>query len=355
MRVHQYDSGPKPPADAARQLGGDWSAMISNAAAGYREHYRLLGIDDSVVRRVAGWSMEAVARWHQPLADQLVAMADGAAVPVDQITMLTARTEILAAADKSVTGPGECSTLVDVAGSIAFQTWDWHPQLVPDALWWRSTTADGRWVKTFTEPGMPAKIGLNSAGLSVNFNILHHATDSADGGVPVHVIARRILDEARTVDDAYALACSASVSASTVITVLATGNNSPEAVAIEISPAGVALVRPTDEWLVHTNHFLDPGLTAGGVIPPVSTTRRRLDHLVAAQPAATVGLAALAERLCGEAGEDAPICMQADTSLRATEQWRTLLSVRLEPATGRIEYWPGTPYDASVAGACLQF
>ena len=57
----------------------------------------------------------------------------------------------------------------------------------------KSSTADGHWVKTFSEPGMPAKIGLNSAGLSINFNILHHTADSALGGVPVHVVARRIL------------------------------------------------------------------------------------------------------------------------------------------------------------------
>ncbi|GAA3099686.1 isopenicillin-N N-acyltransferase-like protein [Kribbella aluminosa] len=365
MRVHRYDSGSTPPLDAARQLGRDWSAAISTAAAGYREHYRLLGIDDPVVRRVARSSLEATAAWWPSQADRLVATAEGAGIPTDDIAMLTARTEVLAAANES--GPGECSTLVDLGSSVAFQTWDWHPQLVPEALWWRSTTADGQWVKTFTEPGMPAKIGLNSAGLSVNFNILHHTSDSSAGGVPVHVVARRILEEARTVDDACELARSAPVSASSVITVLATfatlttlatlaaGNESPAAAAIEISPAGVAAVEPAGEWLVHTNHFLDPQLRAGGVIPPLSTSAQRFEHLAAARPAATTGLAALADQLCGTSRDSAPICMKADPSLPPTQRWQTLLSVRLEPRTGRVEYWPGTPYDAVHAGPCLRF
>src|SRR5206468_3274910 len=125
-----------------------------------------------------------------------------------------------------------------------------------------------------------------------------------------------------------------------------------EAAAIEISPAGVSVIEPDGEWLVHTNHFLDPHLRAGGVIPPDSTTLQRFDHLAATRPAATTGLAALADRLCGAS---APICVTADLSLPATQRWQTLLSVRLEPASGRVEYWPGTPYEAMRAGHGLQF
>ncbi|GAA3141971.1 carcinine hydrolase/isopenicillin-N N-acyltransferase family protein [Nonomuraea salmonea] len=94
----------------------------------------------------------------------------------------------------------------------------------------------------------------------MHFNILRHESDTADLGVPVHLIARRILDEAASVEEAAGIARSARVSASTVITVV----TESDAGSIEISPAGVAVIPPgPDGVLLHCNHFLDADLAAG--------------------------------------------------------------------------------------------
>ncbi|MGH3660038.1 MAG: C45 family autoproteolytic acyltransferase/hydrolase, partial [Micromonosporaceae bacterium] len=282
MRIHQYHSTSPDPFTRGRALAERFRGQIRRAVEAYRGHFRALGIDDGTADAVADASYQAVVAWSPQYAEELRGIAAGAGLTVPEVSLLNARTEVLAAAVPI--GQGECSTLVRVtAPTLAAQTWDWHPALAPDALLWRYDIGPRHWVKTFTEPGMLAKIGVNSRGLAAHFNILHHRGDHAGGGVPVHVIARRILDEAGTVEDAYRIAASAPVSASTVITVLAVGeepDDPPAAGSIEISPAGTALVTPgPDGWLVHTNHFLDPELRTGEATPDDGTTVARYEHL----------------------------------------------------------------------------
>ncbi|MGH3661713.1 MAG: C45 family autoproteolytic acyltransferase/hydrolase [Micromonosporaceae bacterium] len=356
MRIHEYRSTSREPAARGRAFGERWAGPVARAATAYRGHFRAFGIDDATVAAVADASYQAVLEWGPSYAEELRGIADGAGLPVREISMLNARTEVLAAVAPS--GDGECSTLVRADASLlSAQTWDWHADLVPDALVWRYDTGPGHWVKTFTEPGMLAKIGVNSRGLAAHFNILHHRSDHAGGGVPVHVIARRILDEAGSVDDAYRIAASAPVSASTVLTVAATASGTTGAGSIEISPAGTALVSPgADGWLVHTNHFLDPELGAGGVNPDASTTIARYDHLRQVRSGLRGGsLPEVAELMCGAPGAAAPICVTEDPDAAPVDQWRTLLTVLLDPVGGTMEYWPGSPHQAAGAAHAHRF
>lgn len=366
MKVQRHDSGSRTAPSRGRELGATWAGPIRAAVTAYQGHFRDLGVADDTVAAIADASTEALSRWSPELGDELTSIAEGARLTTRQLGLLNARTEVLAAAPPP--SEGECSTLVrvppanDLERATAFQTWDWHSALVPEALMWRYEPAPGQWVKTFTEPGMLAKIGINARGLAVHLNILHHGTDSASGGVPVHAIARRILDEAATVGEAFDIAQSAEVSASSVLTVLATGSGAPEASSIEVSPAGTALVPASEDgWLVHTNHFLDHELREGaGLLDESSTSLPRYAHLEGLRATDPSGaglsgsetqgprmpgteLPALARTLCGPAGAATPICMQDNLTLPVHLRWRTLLSILLHPSSGSIEYWPGRP------------
>ncbi|MEU8247801.1 C45 family peptidase [Nonomuraea sp. NPDC048916] len=358
MRLHEHDSGGRRSPERGREFGRVWASRIHTAIAAYRRHYLQLGIDPDTCAAVSEKSCQALFAWHPALGEELESIAGGAGITVAELGLLNSRTEILAAAPPK--GDGECSTVARARADgppVAFQTWDWHPHLVPDAALWRYSPAPGRWVKTFTEPGMLAKIGLNSAGLGVNFNLLHHRADGAGDGVPVHAIARRILDEAGTVREAVDLARSATVSASTAITVTALAPVA-EAVSIELTPAGtVAIPARADGWLIRTNHLLSPSLRDGDVRHPTSTTLLRYAHLDKALPAgeAAGGLPELAGRLCGEAGDEAPICMREDLRLPEPARRRTMLTVRLDHAGGFMEYWPGTPADVAEEGHARRF
>lgn len=366
MKTIDVDTGSMTGGDRGRRFGQQCADQIATAIALYHGHFRDLGIPDEAAAEVADAAYLATCRWDRGLGAELAAVAEGARVPLREVCLLNARTEVLALA--RTPGEGECSTAVRLASPpvtpLAFQTWDWHAHLAPTGVLWRTADSQGRWVKTFTEPGVLAKIGMNSAGLSANFNILHHDSDAevgaAAGGVPVHLVVRSILDRAATVQEALAIARSAPVTASSVITVVATGGGPAEAGSIEISPAGTALVRPgPDGWLLHTNHFLDPDLATGDLPYPGSTTRQRYTHLERVTSvigdAADGELAALAGQLCGAAGSDAPICMASDPALPAVRRWNTLLTVLLHPAEGVVEYWPGSPAAVAEAGRAQRF
>lgn len=340
-----------------RELGAAFAPQFRRTAELYLDHFAELGIPADEVHAIAERSHRALESWAPGLAAESDAIADTARLERWQLAAVGARTEILAAAPPRT--EGECSTAVHVGAGApeTIQTWDWHDFLVPEGLLVEFEGASGLAVKMFTEFGTAAKIGVNSAGLGLHFNILSHETDSAAGGVPVHAIARRILEEARTVDDAHRLAASADVSASTVFTVFTQDASGSRAASIEVSPAGVGLVEPgADGWLFHTNHFLDPALSAGDTMPADSTTAERFAHLDAVRgDLAGLDPAARALAACGGLGEDAEICMTPDPSLPRIDQWATLLTISVDtmPADDGgfgLDVFPGRPDQAASAG-----
>ncbi|MBB4981210.1 MULTISPECIES: C45 family autoproteolytic acyltransferase/hydolase [Streptomyces] len=350
MELHTLITGTTDPRERGTLLGTRFGAQVRRVAELYREHFAVLGLPADRVRDLAGRSHEALRAWAPHLAEESDACADAAGVERWTVAAVGARTEILAACPEP--GKGECSTAVFAPAGAApqtVQTWDWHDLLVPDALLHALTPSEGRTVKLFTEFGAPGKIGVNSAGLGVHFNILFHASDSAGGGVPVHAVARRILDEADTLDRAVEIASTARVSASTSLTVVTADCS---AASLELSPAGLAVVPAgEDGWLLHTNHFLDAGLAAGDTGPADSMTAERLAHLRAVR-AAMPGLspAERARAFCGEGGADAVVCMRPDAHKPPHEQWGTLLTVGLDTADCAIDYLAGAPHEAPASG-----
>ncbi|GAA2093567.1 MULTISPECIES: C45 family autoproteolytic acyltransferase/hydolase [Brevibacterium] len=382
-----------------REIGLRFSAEIARSAQLYLDLYRTKGIPDAVVARVIRGSREALADWDPEQFAELSAMAEAAAsvrgraggenagsgerglgrgafTGLDAVLAVTARTEVLATAGRA--GLGECSTAVLLPPGNAMpwtlQTWDWYADLVPQGLVLDYTSAAGVGVRTFTEFGAPAKIGINAAGLGVHFNILHHASDHGGGGVPVHAVARRVLDHAQTVAEAVEIARSAPVSASSVLTVV---TREPDAVSIELCPDGVGVVRP---WtggadpgtrvLLHTNHFLDPEL-ARGDRATAKLTAERYAHLQARSHELTVperaqygaggavagrsgqeptererrdaARAEFAAALCGPDGAGAPICMRPVPGGAPEEQGETLLTVSLDVERGEMDCFAGDP------------
>ncbi|MFC9388461.1 C45 family autoproteolytic acyltransferase/hydolase [Streptomyces venezuelae] len=383
MKLHSLRTQTTDPRERGTALGTWFGDQVSRIAELYLEHFATLGIPEGQVRAIATRSHEALRAWAQALADESDACADASGVERWQVAAVGARTEILAAGPAP--GKGECSTAVFAPPGTppqTMQTWDWHDSLVPDALLHELTPRTGRTVKLFTEFGVPGKIGVNSAGLGVHFNILFHATDATDAtyatgtsnttdarhaadatarttgtdavphhplpaaGVPVHAIARRILDEADTLDQAVEIASTARVSASTSLTVVTADSR---AASLELSPAGLAVVPAgEDGWLLHTNHFLDAGLAAAEAGTSDSLTAERLAHLKAVR-ALMPGLdpGERAKALCGAAGADAVVCMRPDEAKPAHQQWGTLLTIGLDVNGCALDYLAGAPYEAT--------
>lgn len=353
MKLHHLTTQTTDPAERGRAIGRLYGGFVRQSSERYLEHFGILGVPAEQVRAIVDRSREALLEWYPALVVESDATAAAAGIEPWQAFAVGARTEVLAVAPSA--GEGECSTAVrvprDGSAPETIQTWDWHDDLATDGLLHRLSVVNGREVKLFTEFGTAAKIGVNDAGLGLHFNILSHRSDSEAGGVPVHAVARRILEEATTLAEAREIAASARVSASTVFTVAAFRDGEAEAASIEVAPAGVGIVPPNDAgWVVHTNHFLDPVLAEGDTMRAESTTQERYAYTVAAGDAMT-GLDAVARAAAfcgGDAG--APICMRPDQTKPAHEQWGTLLTIALDLPGFALEVHAGTPDEVAASG-----
>lgn len=326
-------------AGTAEELGARHRPAIQRNLDGYLTLFGATGATEDRVRAWAERALERTAAWAPRLVAEIEAVARGAGLQTWQVAAMNARTEILAALRD--TGPGECSTLVvlrDGGPPLTLQTWDWLDHLRDAPLLWEYAASPDRVVRTFTEAGTLAKIGVSDAGLGVHFNILRHAGDSADIGVPVHLVARRILDEATTVGEATEIARSARTSASTVLTVV----TRDAARVLEISPAGVGVVDPREDGvLAHTNHFLDPALATGevhGVERP--GTYARLAHLLDGSAALAAPDDTARTRAMTTHGE-APVCAHPDPALPLQERWTTLAAISIDLSAARLRVHRG--------------
>ena len=190
---------------------------------------------------------------------------------------------------------------------------------------------------------MLGKIGVNSAGLGLFFNILGHR-DDAPTGVPVHVLAAAVLGNAGSVAEALELLRGAPISTSGAFTLLDTET----AVCAELSPRGVCVLPPCDGYLPHTNHFLDARNTPfekPGLYDPDSQERLQLimsklgSYPTPRQPDDLV------HYLRSDPGEPQLCCVPAPDAVFG-QRWATLATVLLEPEHRRAGILAGTPLQA---------
>jgi isopenicillin-N N-acyltransferase-like protein len=359
MGFPTYISTDTDPGRRGRDFGDRAHAGISRTFGAYTALFALTGGDDHT--RLRDWSEQALERtalWAPRLADEIGAIAAGAGLPAWQLGALNARTEILALlrTENEAQDQGECSTAVTLPGNglppRTVQTWDWHASMRDVGVLRAYRPRPGHEVRTFTEFGVLAKIGVNSAGLGVHFNILKHVADGEGVGVPVHMVARRILDEASTLDEAIGIARSAPVSASTAITVATFDGREGDARVLELSPAGLGVVPPgADGVLLHTNHFLDPALMPGewhtddraATYDRYALLRKRSEAF------ADPDLGQRAAALLSHAPE-APVCAHADPSQPPGEHWETLATISLDLTGRRLCVHKGGPCGTTPAG-----
>ncbi|POX51354.1 penicillin acyltransferase [Streptomyces sp. Ru71] len=330
-----YDRGRQARAGIARSWAV-YDRLFTTLAA---QHRRTIDVPELAERSVA-----ATRAWAPALVEEMEGVAEGAGVPLWTVAALNARTEILAEAGAPRTG--ECSTVVRVGAPTAGgQCWDWHEELA-DAWHIQTVTGGARSFAGITEHGILAKIGVNDAGVGVLFNILGHRDDGA-GGVPVHLVARQVLGEAGSFEQALALLADAPVSASTVLTVV----TADRAASVELSAAGSAVVEPGAEgWLVRTNHFLAPGLAAGelrGRREPETYERHRLLSRRVLGRGAPAGPGELADLLTAHGDEDgAQVCCHAPDGGDLGTRWATLATVALDATERHLTVHKGSPCTA---------
>ncbi|MEV0320221.1 C45 family peptidase [Streptomyces sp. NPDC050658] len=316
----------------------------------YARLFALGGITMQSARDDAERALDAIGDFRPAARAEIAGIAHGAGVEEWQAGVLNARTEILARS--AAVPPGECTTLVrrtPEGRTFGTQTWDWHVELADH---WHTLEARGgrHTVTGLTEHGILGKIGINSAGLALHFNILGHVRDAV-GGVPMHVLAAVVLSEAGGVAEAVDLVRSAPLASSGSFALF---DAAGDAVLLDISPVGVHEI-PLDHrgMLLRTNHFLTPSLTRdekSWLYQPDSCDRRdfvsaRLEKM-GELPADSDALASLL--ITGE-GEPPVTCLP-DPAKPLGQRWASLATVTLDPATRTARILDGTPADIGTRG-----
>lgn len=354
MLIQRHQSTTRDPAARGREVGERFAPQVADTLEGYWRLFRAKGIDAGRAEATAKRALDDVAAWSPSLGAELGGLAAGAGLEAWEVALLNARTEIVALAPPS--GHGECSTGMHVPADggapRTLQTWDWYIHLAAEALVWSYVTDAGRTVHGFTELGILGKIGVNESGVGTHLNILNHVSDGRGPGIPIHLIARRIHDEATSLDEAVDLIRRTPLSSSSTISVAAWDGENAAAAIVELSPAGVAVL-PVERGrsLLHTNHFLDPELAAGEANPHMTDTldrfaalESRVGALVEPDPAARAD--ALVEGL----PDGGPICVfEADESIPDLG-WETKATFSLDLERHVLRYASGSPAVARARG-----
>jgi isopenicillin-N N-acyltransferase like protein len=347
MSTPAYRSQAADPKHRGYEFGRLFATEIERNVRWYGELFRATGgLGDDEVTRLGAAALEATDMWAPALQDEIVAIAAGAGIRPELIGALNARTEILGCC-RAI--GHECTVAVALGGvgraPIATQTWDWHDALATGWVVWTIELPSGRVVHTLTEYGIVGKLGVSSSGLALLLNILRHTDDGDAIGTPIHVIARRVLDEAEDLNQALLLIGSASPSASSAMTLVASEAGAKAAVSVEVWPGGPAYVLPDKEGvLVHTNHFLDPRSAAGDrepVLGPDSffrydVVRRGLSSPVDASP----DVINILRNHLGGAGA---ICCHSDPEAPVGERYATLATIDVDVQNCILDVHPGGP------------
>jgi isopenicillin-N N-acyltransferase-like protein len=336
-----------PARDRGLELGERFAGEIADTADRYRRLFEARADRPFDVDVWSERAWQAIRRLAPVHADEIAGIADGAALPVERVAAINARTEILVAANP--TGVNECSTVVSIpldGPPVAVQTWDWYDAMSDNWFTWTIPFEDGRELTTVTEFGMLAKIGVNDRGVGVMLNMLHHRADLAaaerdEVGHPVHLLARAILDDADSADQAVEIASAPATSASTSLTVV---DDRGSAASVELFPGGPGTVVPTEGLLVRTNHFVSEAGEEGCLASTIGvSTRVRRRHLLetfeADPPTSTQAVLAAMTHHEPEGG----VCRHPITTNDPVLWHRTLATVAIDVVNRRLDVWEGGP------------
>jgi isopenicillin-N N-acyltransferase-like protein len=345
--LRTFTSSTLEPADRGHELGVRHGADIARTVTAYRRLFAARATRPFDVDLWAERAWVTIGELAPRAAAEIAGIAEGAGLPVREVAMLNARTELLAVADPTG-GSDECSTVVALPegrSPVAVQTWDWYDAMAGDWFVWTIPHPDGTVVRTVTEYGVLGKIGVSSRGVGVMLNFLRHADDALaeDKGVgfPVHLLSRQILDTARDLDDAVSQTQAVSTSASTSLTVV---DDRGSAASIELFPGGPGVARPEDGLLVRTNHFVSDdgahGCLAASVGPGSGIRRAKLLQALGMRPPAGPDDVVAAMHHHAEVGG---VCAHPDRTMDPVLQHATLATVALDVSAGDLHVTPGGP------------
>jgi len=186
------------------------------------------------------------------LLSEAVGIAEGAKVPLGSLMVLNCRYEItkFPRDDECTT----CAVLPEAASggkTFLVKNWDYRVGILDNIVILHIKEPDGTQIMGLSEAGQLIREGFNSHGVGLFNNSLQSIFDTADVGIPVTFLRRKIFT-CRTFEKARSLLLTAKRSVSNNMLLAAKGR----ALNIEAYPGGCDLIEPENGIVTHANHFV---------------------------------------------------------------------------------------------------
>lgn len=198
--------------------------------------------------------IEPIKAYDPELLEEMRGVADGAAVELEDILALNARSEVILMTGSKVSdGCTAMAVTPEASGNghtLLAQNWDWKGRQIDAILVLKIRQAGKPTITMVTEGGIIGKVGFNDAGIGVCLNAL--GTVGNPQGLPLHIILRGILNSRKLSDAIQQINSLPNACAANYLLASQCG----EALDVEKSPVDFDVFYPQDGVLVHTNHFL---------------------------------------------------------------------------------------------------
>jgi len=235
--------------ERGQQHGSLLKERIKHTVDYYKEIFQQT--EEDIFQKAAHFR-QVIREYKLAYSEEIEGIAQGADINPLWIYALNARTEIIPILAT------ECTSLYFQSSAILGQTWDWSESLEDLAVILQiedDEQFEHLGITTFTEPGILAKIGFNSAGVGVCLNFLN--SHKPRTGVPVHIVLRAVL-ESNTIEQARQVLASAGLDKASNILV---GDCYGNCLNVEFAGDESFSIEPEGGVMLHTNHYLAEPIT----------------------------------------------------------------------------------------------
>lgn len=325
-------------------LGRSETERVTHTITAYMEIFaQTSGLNRTAVFAHAERFQPTIASYAPHLLEEMRGIAKGAGRDLREIIAINARTELMYGATRW----SECTSIgvsnaASADGHIRLaQNWDWRPTLAGSLILWVLRRDDGPDLLTLSEAGMVGKIGINAMGLAMCINLLISDTDHSGPAVPMHLILRRVLEEARSVEEAITL-IGTTERCTSCFHLLA--DRSGTLAGVEATPTGQHVFHATDGVLTHANHCIAPELFAhdsnAREYPETLARGERVQSLASAR---MIDENSLHNILADHETSPGSICLHLEPGTSMLDNHESIASIIFDLTAGTIDTAEGPP------------
>ena len=325
-------------------LGSNEKERVIHTITAYMDIFaQTSGLNHKAVLTHAERFMPLIAQYAPHLLEEMRGIAQGAGRDLREIVAINARTELM----YGVTHQSECTSIgisenASTDGHIRVaQNWDWRPTLRGTLILWALHPEEGHDVLTLTEAGMVGKIGINSSGLAMCINLLKSDTDHAGPAVPMHIILRRVLEDAHSVEEAVMLIDETDRCTSCFHMLV---DRKGALAGVEATPAGQHVLRSASGVLTHANHCVNPELflhDSNAREFPETLARGERARLLASEQ--KIDESFLRSILADHATSPGSICLHVEPGIPLVENYESIASIIFDLTSGTVDIAEGPP------------